>query len=352
MIHVLLVDDLEIKNMSDITRKLATVRKISNITAIPDADNIVCAQVDGWKVVVLKDQFRIGEYAVYFEIDSWIPKDIAPFLTKPGQPAKEYEGVVGNRLKTIRLRNQLSQGLLMPLSVLPSDVNYELGSDVTDLLGILKYEAPVPNEIAAQVKGHFPNFIGKTDQERCQNLTNEIEQWSSDPTMTWEVTEKIDGKSITFFQRNGEVSYCGRNYEFKDVTTHSISNVNIETMFADKSLNIAIQGEKVGPGIQNNKYKLNKHFFYVFDIFDIDNQTYFTPADRQKYVMDHNLLHVPILNKTANLKSVDELLADADGKSIVCSTLDREGMVFKANNGRGNFKAISNKFLLKYSDRD
>jgi RNA ligase (TIGR02306 family) len=338
--------------MSDIIRHLASIRKIQNITSIPDADNIVCAQVDGWKVVVRKDQFEIGDLAVYFEIDSWIPESLAPFLTKPNHRAKEFNDVVGNQLKTIKLRNQISQGLLMALSILPDGCTCEIGSDVTKLLGIQKYEPPVPPEIRDKVKGIMPGFLVKTDQQRCQNLSVEINQWSSDSTLTWEATEKLDGISITFYQRDGEIGMCGRNYEFKFANLHSISNVNLETMFADKTANIAIQGEKIGQGSQANKYKLSKPTFYVFDIFDIDNHRYFTPAERQKYVQDHNLLHVPILNKAATLSTIDELLADADGKSIINPQLDREGIVFKANNGKGNFKAISNKFLLKYSTRD
>jgi RNA ligase (TIGR02306 family) len=116
-------------------RKLASVRKILEIRPIPSAEAIECAVVDGWTVVIKKGEFKQGDLAVYCEIDSWIPHDLAPFLSKGEQP-REYRDVRGERLGTIKMRGQLSQGLLLPLN--PSIQPIE-GLDVTDQLGILKY---------------------------------------------------------------------------------------------------------------------------------------------------------------------------------------------------------------------
>jgi RNA ligase (TIGR02306 family) len=104
--------------MSEITRKLATVRRITALTPIPGADRIQLATVDGWKVVVQNGLYQVGDLACYFEIDSFIPTAIAPFLTKGGHFPKTYNGIEGERLKTVRLRKTLSQGLLIPLTEL------------------------------------------------------------------------------------------------------------------------------------------------------------------------------------------------------------------------------------------
>ena len=115
-------------------RKMATVRVIDSILPIPDADSIECAVIGGWKVVTKKGEYQPGDLAVYCEIDSWIPHELAPFLSK-GEP-KEYNGVKGERLRTVRLRKQLSQGLLLPYSILGM-IGSE-GDDVSEFLNIQK----------------------------------------------------------------------------------------------------------------------------------------------------------------------------------------------------------------------
>ena len=139
------------------TRKLASIRRITDIQPIKGADALVVATVDGWKVVVKKDEFKVGDLAVYIEIDSLVPHELAPFLSK-GQEPREYNGVKGERLRTIKLRGQVSQGLLIKpefhelfdaLSIVglarkdgakPIRIGICEGSDVTDLFGIQKCE--------------------------------------------------------------------------------------------------------------------------------------------------------------------------------------------------------------------
>lgn len=99
-------------------RKLATIRRIAEVKEIVGADAIEAVRVDGWWVVVKKGEYQVGQLAVYLEVDSWVPTDIAPFLTKAGHEPKEYEGIKGERLRTVKLRGQLSQGLLLPISVI------------------------------------------------------------------------------------------------------------------------------------------------------------------------------------------------------------------------------------------
>jgi RNA ligase (TIGR02306 family) len=135
-------------------RKLATIRKIDELNPIEGADAIECAVVGGWKVVVKKGEYQVGDEAIYCEIDSWIPHELAPFLSKGKEP-REYEGVKGERLRTIKLRGQLSQGLLLPLGISVYDVNAELneGDDVTEHLNIKKWEKPINAQLAGVCKG-------------------------------------------------------------------------------------------------------------------------------------------------------------------------------------------------------
>lgn len=341
-------------------RKMATIRKIDSIRPIPDADAIECAVVGGWTVVVKKGEFNAGDLAVYCEIDSFIPTEIAPFLTKPGQWAKEFEGVEGERLRTVKLRGQLSQGLLLPLSIfldkgLANDFCQMSGDDVSDLLGIKKYEAPIPAQLAGEVKGMFPSFIPKTDQERIQNLKSELEVWKTEGEH-WEVTEKLDGSSMTVYIRDGQVGVCSRNLELKRNSDNSLWKAAIKQNLEEKlvkysefdsDFSIALQGELIGEGVQGNPYKIKGQEFYIFDIYDIAAGQYYTPTDRVGFITENGLLHVPVMDGGFIQDDIEGILKGAEGKSELNSQTEREGIVFKRYDGTASFKAISNKFLLK-----
>lgn len=165
-------------------RKLASVRVIANIEPIHGADMIELATVDGWKVVVAKNvDHKVGDFVVYCEVDSFLPiKPEFEFLRKSSY--KKMADQEGFRLKTIKLRGQVSQGLILPISEVipfPDVLDYmEVGKDVTELLSIVKYEPPIPAELAGKVKGLFPYFIPKTDEERVQNLSSEYDRWKDE----------------------------------------------------------------------------------------------------------------------------------------------------------------------------
>ena len=326
-------------------RKMATVRRIDAINQIPDADSIECAVIGGWKVVTKKGEYNPGDLAVYCEIDSWIPNELAPFLSK-GEP-KEYNGIKGERLRTVRLRKQLSQGLLLPYSIL-GRIGTE-DEDVSEELNIQKWEAPVNPQLAGQVKGNFPSRIPKTDQERVQNLSKELEQYAD---QVFEVTEKLEGSSMTCYMIDGEFGVCSRNMDLKRDENNTFWRVAIEQSIENKmrtlaSDNYAIQGELIGPGIQGNIYNLNKHTFRVFDIYDIDAGEYVFPETRHQIVEALGLTHVPLIGFLAIQANMDYLLETAEGKSLLNDKQEREGLVYKAAQGQFSFKAISNKYLLK-----
>lgn len=362
-------------------RKMATLRMIEALNPIQGADAIEAAMVDGWTAVVKKGEFMVGDLVVYCEIDSWIPTEIAPFLSKGKEP-REFEGVKGERLRTIKLRGQLSQGLLLPATVLdpyaircffnasgrwaigiPDEEtdgfseHIFLGDDVSERLNIRKWEAPVNAQLAGMAKSTFPSFIPKTDQERCQNLVKEIVA-ANEASMRFEITEKLEGSSMTVYRHHGEFGVCSHNLDLKETeenafwSTARADDIERKMIEVDEFWDFAIQGELIGPGIQGNIYGLAKPEFHVFDVYNIQTGKYLSPVDRQILVKRMGLKHVPVLHAEAtlfgdlNVTDIPQLLKFADGKSVLGKNPNREGVVFKQVDGGMTFKAISNVYLL------
>ncbi len=340
-------------------RTMAWIATINEVALIPNADAIEAYRVGGWWVVDKKDAYEVNDLVVYVSIDSWVPTELAPFLSKGGEP-REFNGVRGERLRTIKLRGQVSQGLLLPLTVLPRSLGFEfakvdgcaVGEDVSHWLGIQKWEAPVPAQLAGQVRGNFPGFISKTDQERIQNLTSELREWQDNPQFTWEVTEKLDGSSMTVYVRDEEEGVCSRNLDLKRDEANSFWNVAIREDLIAKirstGRNLALQGELIGEGIQKNPYGIRGQDFRLYDIYDIDRGDYMSPAERRVFADTHGIAHVPVISTEMVIQEhVQGLLTMAEGKSVLRPMRDREGLVFKCNTfGGPSFKAVSNKWLL------
>lgn len=343
-------------------RKLATIRKIENLLPIEGADAIECAVIGGWKVVVKKGEYQVGDFAIYCEIDSWIPHELAPFLSK-GQEPREFNGVKGERLRTVKLRGTISQGLLLPINnvlgaSMIKDMNGETHlvneeDDVSELLGIQKWEAPIPAQLAGDIDGPFPSEVPKTDEERIQNLSDE---WNVLKTYTYEVTEKLEGSSMTVGLVQGKFVVCSRNWSLRSSESNTMWRMamllDIENKLRALGLdNIAIQGELIGEGIQGNYYKIQGHRFYVFSVYDADQGLYLDPAARSAISTKLDLNHVPVIDSAMSVadSSIASLLDLADGKSQLNSAVNREGLVFKRVDGPEHFKAISNRYLLKNS---
>lgn len=328
-------------------RKLATIRKIDAVLEHSNADRLNIYVVDGWKVIDGKGRYQVGDAVIYCEIDSFLPiKEEFEFLRKSS--FKRMGEIEGFRLKTIRLRGELSQGLLLPVSVLPDDFVWEeYGVEVTELLGIVKYERPIPASLAGVVKGDFPGFIRKTDEERIQNMDyDELKQYS------YIVTEKLDGSSWTAYVNNGVVGVCSRNLELLEDEKNSlwrmVREYDLEEKLRSLNRNIALQGELIGFKIQSNPYKLNKVDVRIFKMWDIDARAYLNVDEMIELSSQLGLETVPILEKGFRLPdTMDEALSYADDFSKLYAT-NREGVVLYAENDRNiHFKIISNKFLEK-----
>jgi RNA ligase (TIGR02306 family) len=334
-------------------RKLATIRRISKIQPIFGADAIELAIIGGWKVVVAKNVgHKVGDLVVYCEVDSFLPiKPEYEFLRKTS--FKKMGDQEGFRLRTIKLRNQTSQGLILPLKdvQLPNKDLLSEGMDVTKELGIVKYEPPVPAELAGKVKGLFPSFIPKTDEERVQNLTKEYDEWKNDPTKEFYVTEKLDGSSATFFVKNGEFGVCSRNLELLETEGNTFWRFVRQSKLDEKMLslgqNISLQGELIGEGIQGNPYKLKGHTVKFFSGFNIDKFEYLELSSLKYITEKLGVEMVPILNSDFTLPdNVEDIIELSDGKSKLNSNFDREGIVVRSLDKTVSFKVISNKFLL------
>jgi RNA ligase (TIGR02306 family) len=355
-------------------RALATIDVIADLKPIENADFLELAIVRGWQCVVKKGDFRVGDYCVYFEIDSLLP-DIEQFkFLAKGSGLKicaiDGEERKGYRLKTVKLRQQISQGLAMPIDVFPEIraiayspyepfglVSFLAGRDVTALLGVYKYENPIGSELAAFAKGPFPGFVPKTDEERVQNMRARL---GYQVGVACQITEKLDGMSATFFRFNGEFGVCSRNLELKDgdnVFWNMARKYNLDKM-AD---GYAIQGEIIGPGIQGNPLMRSKPELYVFSLYDINAGEYLDVHRQSKpsaklidVLGSDSVPLVPLVDYGVIHTDVAKWIADAEGKSAL-SSAQREGIVVRsASNGktmetsRLSFKAISNAYLLKH----
>lgn len=359
-------DEVEVCDAVVTSRKLASVRRVTEITPIEGADFVELARVDGWQCVVKKGDFTVGDQGVYFEIDS-VPPDADPFkfLWKFEEPRpRSY------RIKTVKLRGELSQGLFMPLSDFPQvPVGIGDGEDLTEFLGVTLYERPQEKwQKTAAKRGNFPNWLPKTDEERIQNCGWVLEKWA-EANVPWYATVKLDGTSATYTQdpQTDEFHVCSRNLSVKDgenVYWDMARKYRIEQALAYYDGRYSFQGEICGPGIQGNKLGLKEVDFFVFNVIDRNANVYLPLEEMVLVCADMGLQTVPIAESHdawapggVNDWSIARCLEYAEGKYAGTQN-EREGLVFRINKPRPiwqgrditSFKAISNKFLLKEKD--
>jgi len=368
-------------------RNLASIQKITDIRPIPDADQIEVARVLGWEVVVRKaENHQIGDSVVYIEVDSVLPD----------KPEFEFMCERKFRVKTIKLRKQISQGLVFPLSVLPQK-KYREGDDVTNIIGVTKYD---PEAIAENLvckrqqqktligkllyrfawyrkyfckrggKEKFPRGIHKTDEIRIQSCPSVLDYHRGE---SFYVTEKLDGQSATYFINKKDFGICSRNFIVTVPDSSSYWRVakkyNMKDILIDAQkeygVDLALQGENVGYGVENsvwfasrdhhkaNIYNLTDNYFFLFNVWDITHQKFFTIQEMIEFVNKYGLRTVPIINSDLKLDfTVNELISASNIQSTLNGATPIEGLVFRENNKTGfdrcSFKVINNEFLLKY----
>lgn len=335
-------------------RKLASIQRIVDIKPIDGADNIDVLTVLGWHCVAKKGEHSINDLILYIETDSVLP-DV---------PVFKFMEPRHFRVKTIKLRGQVSCGLVMPLSILGQYAMLATeNEDVTEILGITKYDPPLPAQLAGIAKGNFPSFIPRTDETRVQNLQKTLDKYKG--TLCY-ITEKLDGSSATFYVNNDAFGVCSRNLDLTETDGNSFWKaaraMEIEDKLRSLGRNIALQGELIGEGIQGNKYGIKGQTVRFFDAFNIDTQEYLGYIELNDLLWKLRLTMVPVVDDAYYLDtSIDGIVNMSIGMSRLNPKAHREGIVIRPVNpvyesrdfgeiGRVSLKAINQIFLLKNNE--
>ena len=325
--------------------KLASIETVLEVKNHPNADRLDVVKVLGWEVVTKRGQFKPGDAAVLIVIDTVLP--FAPwseFLRDPHRPDRRI------RLKTAKLRGTFSQGLLLPMDVLPEHVRgWQSGADVGGELGVTKYEKELPLALSGVARSTFPTHLAqKTDEDNGLSNLDIVDFVLSRPVY---ITQKLDGSSCTVIVRYGKPDHvCSRNLSLKDVGAnafwHAVKKLNF-IMLAD----CVLQGELMGPGIQGNQLGLTEPTLYLFNKIQSHDTG---PGAVEPYeTLCHKACQigcavVPMVNATVKTLTDCQELADAqtlpDGKPA-------EGIVIRINppqlfgNGRvAGFKIINRNY--------
>lgn len=369
------------------SRKLASVQTVKAIKPIEGADRIEIVQILNWDCVAKKGDFEVGDKVIYFEIDSLLP-DIPAFEFLKGsswsQKLNKY------KISTHKFRNQISQGLVVPVKTLPDLymqisgsgvwphdlLNLEEGTDLTELLKIEKYEPPVSNGALGDIINH-EWYVPKTDEERIQVCAADVlPAYTESEQDDWYSSIKLDGTSCTVGLFDDAFLIGGRNQWYKDENMYT-TTVNkyfkngakekFEEYKAINGIYVVFQGELCGPGIQSNKLGLKEKEWFVFNAFvsktgKNGSYTKCSLLYMLKLCEEFGLKHVPLINtedrfKFDKTKSIDETVEDllkyvdeikyrkyfedASPNQIA------EGVVFRLEDMTYSFKVISNKYLLK-----
>ncbi|MFA6594612.1 MAG: RNA ligase (ATP) [Candidatus Buchananbacteria bacterium] len=314
-------------------RKLVSIQKVLALDPIEGADKIEVATVLGWKVVVKKGDFKVGDAGCFFEVDSLLPRTSwSEFLDTKGNKKM--------RIKTIRLRKQISQGLLLPLSILPEGSSFNEEDDVTEVLGVVKYEPPEDNTgkwgfNIGKRKSTFPSHLcPKTDEMRIQSSPKLLKEFEG---LLVAFTTKVDGTSATFVKGEDEYHVCSRNMsisapedsEKKSVYWEMHDRYNIKKILENVGP-FAIQGEVAGPGIQSNRMGLSDIDLFVFNVYNVVNKKRLGFQEFLDFCSLFNLKTVPV-EKTNLLFSgftVDDLVRFSNGV-YQPSGHRREGIVIR-----------------------
>jgi len=341
-------------------RNLATIQRISEIKPIQDADFIELVVIRGWQCVAKKGEFQPGDLCIYFEVDSFLPIDKRyEFLRKTSYRSNDHMGE-GFRIKTVKFRGEISQGLALPATAFSEVINYADGADVTDLLKVRKWELPEQVGSAGIAIGDKPFGIPTTDETRIQSIPEFLKHFIGKP---YYISTKMDGTSCTIYVKDGKVGVCGRNHEYKeDVNTCSMWAYVYKHDLKEKLLSldedVALQGEFCGAGIQKNRLKLFEPVLYIFDVIKISDNDRLEKCGLDDILSYCNMLDlesVPIEETGESFNySFPELLERAKGKYT--SGLDKEGIVVRTRkygrvgNDKLSFKVINNDFLIKEKD--
>jgi len=323
-------------------RKLASIQTVLEIHPIKRADRIEVAVVMGWRCVVKKGEFVPGDTVIYCEVDSQFPE----------KPEFEFLRDYGFRVKTVKLRGQISQGLCFSTDLL-KDPNLPIGTDVTEQLGITQY-LPYAVEVDENIIAAIPGYVSKTGEPRIQSYLDLLEEMRGVPCY---VTTKVDGESGTFVHREGDFFVCSHTSAFRETSDNKYwqaANRYKVPQWLPYLGNFAIQGEVAGSGIRKNRLGLDRVEFFCFNVYDINEGRYYNFDEFLGFCQQHGLQTVPVDTPYVEFQyDLPELLKLAEGK--YASGRQREGIVIRPTieqhsevlGSRMSFKVLNNQFLLK-----
>lgn len=328
--------------------KLASIELISEINPHPNADKLELAKVLGYTCIVEKGKYKAGDAIVLIQPDTVLPDE----------PWAEMFKKRSSRTKAIKLRNVWSFGIVMSLTTFFDDVKSVMdmtpGTEVSHLIGVTKYEAPQPQQLDA--KGPLPFGLGKTDEERYQNILDlpfgEVV----------DVTLKVDGQSATYYcykdRQTGEwhTGICSRSLEMKPECNNNYTHINKKYDILSKLLNycsfrdvsLALRGEVFGNGIQS--HAANPHSkmpldFAAFSVYNFDTFSYEGPQDEHYYERVCHKILVPAVDLVERTTLTPELIKEYAEEMTEINGRSFEGVVIKHKNG--SFKVIN----LNYDER-
>ena len=310
--------------------KLASIEIIKNLRDHPNADTLQIGEVLAWQVVVKKGIHQEGNKIVFITIDTIVPRyHWSDFLVDPKNPDKQI------RIKNVKLRGEYSSGVVIPLSQFTESFsNMEVGTDITEILGIQKYIKEIPANLSGETLGDFPTHLtSKTDEDNGLNDPDLVEKvLNHDPYIT--VTSKLDGSSCTLIVENGSLSQvCTRNFSKKETENNTFWKAARKLTIPENWSGV-IQSELVGNGIQCNQLKLEDVRLFVFQISQ--NGKYMTYDEMKEFC--ENSLHcdvVPLVCKLGLEENIKlwvnplQKLQELADKQKYPSGLDGEGIVVR-----------------------
>lgn len=241
----------------------SSIQKIKEIKPHPNADKLELIYMEdlAWQVVAQKGLHSVGDKIIYVEIDSVVPEsEVFEFLRN-----KHF------RVRQIRLRQENSAGLILPLEDFGIEQDTEVGTNVDEITGIIHYEKPVPAQLSGQVKGNFPiHIIPKTDERNLLSVPRLFEELKEVPCY---ITQKADGSSASFINRD-EMMVCSRNLILKEDENNAFWRMHKKYNLSRIPLGNAVNAEIIGEGVNGNKMRLKGHEIKVFNVYDVSGYDY------------------------------------------------------------------------------
>jgi len=275
---------------------LASIERITNIQPIENADKIVLDFIQGWQVIIKKDEYNVGDFCVYVPIDTMVDtsQPYFSFLADKNNPQTFV------RIKTIKLKGKWSQGIIIPFNVLNQiepNQTFTEGQDVGQLLGVKKYEKEniiVPTGITTYNKPFPTEIISITDEDNLKTKFKVIEELKNNKLY---ITQKLDGSSMTIIKNQDDFIVCSRRLILEEgaVMYQFVNENKIKETIQSYGKNIAIQGEFCGPKINNNQLGLKNYKFYVFNIKNLDTKNYYNLDQLKQTTEKLKLEMVPVI---------------------------------------------------------